>query len=136
MVFDKRKFPSISSQNTSPHSSDLRAIFPYITRESRKSITTPLTESNFYQAEQPTVTKEEQEPPLEHPENQPSRIHVIGPRTPTLISSKIYPENILLFHQIPRTTLTQNRVDKVPKSYSEALSGQDKEKLAVAIQKN
>ncbi|MBW0485436.1 hypothetical protein O181_025151 [Austropuccinia psidii MF-1] len=135
MIFDKITFPSISSQNTAPHSSDLRSIFPYITRESRKSITTPLTESTFDQAEQPTVTKEKQQSPLEHPENKPSSIHVIGHRHPTLISSKIDPENILLFHKIPRTTLTQNRVDKVPKFYSEALSGQDKKKLAVAIPK-
>ena len=95
------------------HIFDLRSSFLYISRDSRESTTIPLTESISNQEEQPTVAEEELEPCSEH---QPSRIQVIGPRHPTLISSKIDPENILSFCRRSRTNLTQTTVDEVPKS--------------------
>ncbi|MBW0484364.1 hypothetical protein O181_024079, partial [Austropuccinia psidii MF-1] len=131
VVFDEGTFPSISLKNTTLHIFNLRSIFLYISREARESTTIPLTETISDQEEQPTVAEEELEPCSEH---QPSRIQVIGPRHPTLISSKIDPENILSFCRRSRTNLTQTRVDEVPKSYNEALSVLDKEKWAEAIQ--
>ncbi|MBW0577789.1 hypothetical protein O181_117504 [Austropuccinia psidii MF-1] len=127
-MFDEKTWPSISLQkNITPNSSDLRCIFPYISSDPKESTTTSPNEPTAVQ-EKKTVTEEELEPLSEHPEAQTSRIRIIGPRHPTLISSKIDSANILFFQRRPRTNLTQIRTDDAPKSYKKALSGTDKEK--------
>ncbi|MBW0500621.1 hypothetical protein O181_040336 [Austropuccinia psidii MF-1] len=134
MFFDKTTFPSISSQNTISTGPDLRSLFPYSNRNPRESTDMTLPKPIAEQLELLTKEEEEQESLSEAPELQPSRINVIGPRHPTLISSDIDPANILSFRRTPRINLTQTRVDEVSNSYNKALSGLNKEKWAKAIQ--
>ncbi|MBW0482598.1 hypothetical protein O181_022313 [Austropuccinia psidii MF-1] len=66
---------------------------------------------------------------------QPQRIKVIGPRHPTLISSKINSKNILPFsRRQPRTNLT-NQAYSTPRSFNEAMSGLNKEKWNYSVKK-
>ncbi|MBW0466576.1 hypothetical protein O181_006291 [Austropuccinia psidii MF-1] len=134
VVFDKKTFPSISSQSTISTSPDLRSLSLYSNRNARESTDTTLPEPISEQLELPTEEEEEQESLSEAPEFQPSRIEVIGQRHPTLISSDIHPTKILSFRRGPRTNLIQTRVDEVLNSYNKALSRLNKEKWDIAIQ--
>ncbi|MBW0569729.1 hypothetical protein O181_109444, partial [Austropuccinia psidii MF-1] len=93
-----------------------------------------LSESSTEQVNQPTKEAEDLESPSKTLEIPPSRIRVISPTHPTLISSDIDTANILSYQRRPRTNLTQINVNKAPKSYNEALSGLNKERWEVAIQ--
>ncbi|MBW0537778.1 hypothetical protein O181_077493, partial [Austropuccinia psidii MF-1] len=92
------------------------------------------SESNTEQVDQPSEEAEDPESPSETLEAPPSRIRVIGPRHPTLISSDIDTANILSYRRRPRTNLTQIKENETPRSYNEALSGPNKERWEVAIQ--
>ncbi|MBW0509720.1 hypothetical protein O181_049435 [Austropuccinia psidii MF-1] len=134
VVFDKKTFPSISSQSTISTSPDLRSLFLYFNRNARESTDTTLPKPISEQLELPTKEEEEQESLSEAPEFCPSRIKVNCQWHPTLISSDIDPASILSFWRRPRTNLIQTRVDAVPNSYNKALSGLNKEKWDKAIQ--
>ncbi|MBW0468063.1 hypothetical protein O181_007778 [Austropuccinia psidii MF-1] len=92
------------------------------------------SKSSTEQLEQSIEEVENQDSSSETLELQPSRIRVIRPRHPTLISSDIGTANILSYQRRPRTNLTQIKVNKAPKSYNEALSGPNKERWEAAIQ--
>ncbi|MBW0558248.1 hypothetical protein O181_097963 [Austropuccinia psidii MF-1] len=68
-------------------------------------------------------------------EQEPLRIKVIGPRHPTLISSEMNSENILLFPQRQQRANITNQGCSTPKSFNEAMTSPNKENWNTAIKK-
>ncbi|MBW0468061.1 hypothetical protein O181_007776 [Austropuccinia psidii MF-1] len=104
VFFDKKTFLLISSHDVTTFSPDLRSLFPYFNRNCKEPNAMTPSESSTEQLEQPTKEVEDQESSSKTLQLQPSRIRVIGPRHPTLISSNIDTSNILSYRRRPRTS--------------------------------
>ncbi|MBW0556300.1 hypothetical protein O181_096015 [Austropuccinia psidii MF-1] len=121
VIFDEEKFPSLSSEKQITE--EIFRIFPNSTQIIEEE--TPAnsnSEENFPSIESISVNDKNEDFYVDALEQQPQRIRVIGPRHPTLISSKINSNNILPFTQRqPRENLT-SQVIQSPKTFNKAMT--------------
>ncbi|MBW0489909.1 hypothetical protein O181_029624, partial [Austropuccinia psidii MF-1] len=126
VVFDEEKFPSLPSQQQSTE--DVFKSFP----SSNQMIEEEDTEESSSSTD--SMSDEEEETYVDALEHQPSRIRIIGPRHPTLISSEINSNNILPY---PRRQARANLANsnQVPKTFNEAITSPNKDEWNLAIKK-
>ncbi|MBW0487332.1 hypothetical protein O181_027047 [Austropuccinia psidii MF-1] len=130
--FDKEIFPPLPSQKQ--FTEYIVRIFPNPIQTTEEFPTDSNTEEDSSSSESNSVDNEEEDTYVDGLEHQPKRICVIGPRNPTLISSKIDSNNILPFPQRQaRANITS--VNPNPKTSSEAMISPNREDWDLAIKR-
>ncbi|MBW0536050.1 hypothetical protein O181_075765, partial [Austropuccinia psidii MF-1] len=128
VVFDKETFPPLPSQKQ--FTKDIVRIFPSPIQTAEEFSTD--SEEDSSSIEFNSIDNEDEDTYVDALEHQPKRICVIGPRHPTLISSKIDSNNILPFPQRQaRANLTN--LNPNPKTFNEAMSSPNREDWDLAI---
>ncbi|MBW0535826.1 hypothetical protein O181_075541, partial [Austropuccinia psidii MF-1] len=131
VVFDEEKFPSLHSQQQSDE--DVFKNFPnsyqVIEEEAQDHSNTEESSSSS-----DSTSNEEEDTYVDAVEHQPSRIRIIGPRHPTLISSEIDSNNIFPYHRRQARANLANS-NQVPKTFNEAMASPNKIEWNLAIKR-
>ncbi|MBW0560829.1 hypothetical protein O181_100544 [Austropuccinia psidii MF-1] len=129
VVFDKENFPLLPSQQQSAE--NVFKNFPNSTQIIEEEAQLHCNTEEGSSSTDPT-SNEEEDTYVEALENQPSRIGIIGPQHPTLISSEINSNNILPYPQ-RQARANLESFNQVPKTFCKAMASPNKKEWNLAI---